>query len=138
VPAFVVEMELRIDVAGEVVERQELLNGTQSVTLEGTSADGGWTATAALSWNLGLVDFAGEGDLTLVRRDGTEIFATLTAARVAEPTADDPDADHAFAASYDIDGGAGRFAEAAGSAEAAGTLAGDTFRATWTLRLTTP
>lgn len=131
-------MELRIEVNGEIVERQELLNGMQSVTLEGPSLDGEWMLSGILSWNLGLVEFAGEGDLTLARRDGAEIFATLTAARVSEPDEGSGDADFAFDASYEIDAGAGAFEGAAGAAEAAGVLAGDRFSGFWTLRIESP
>ena len=37
-----------------------------------------------MSWNLGLVEYAGEGDLTLTRSDGAEIFATLMSGARAE------------------------------------------------------
>ena len=131
-------MELRIEITGEVVERQELLNGTQIVTLEGADAAGGWTLAAGLSWNVGLVDYAGEGDLTLTRADGAEVYATLVRADVAEAGAGIEDADHAFRLTYEIDGGAGAFLDATGAASAEGMLAGDTFRGVWSLRLAAP
>lgn len=127
-------MELRIEITGEIVERQELLNGTQSVTLEGADAAGEWTLVGALSWNLGLVDYAGEGDLTLSRADGAEIFGTLTMARVSE-RADADEVDHVFRIDYEIDGGSGAFAGATGTAEADGTLGGDAFRGVWSISL---
>ena len=40
-----------IDIAGDVVERQELLNRTQIVTLEGTGD--GWTFVGICRGNLG-------------------------------------------------------------------------------------
>ncbi len=130
--------ELRIEITGEVVERQELLNGTQNVTLEGADATGVWTLVGVLSWNLGLVDYAGEGDLTLTRADGAEIFATLVRADVAEAGDGIEDADHTFRLTYEIDGGAGEFLDATGAASAQGTLAGDTFRGHWSLHLDPP
>ncbi len=129
-------MELRIEITGEVVERQELLNGTQTITIEGADAAADWTLVGVLSWNIGLVDYAGEGDLTLGRlADGAEIFATLIRAGVVETEDSDEDADHAFRLTYEIDGGAGTFADASGAASAEGTLAGDAFRGIWAVRL---
>lgn len=128
-------MELRIEITGEVVERQELLNGTQSITIEGADAANEWTIVGAMSWNLGLVDHAGEGDLTLTRADGAEIFATLARADVVDTQEAAEDADHTFRLLYEIDGGAGAFADAAGSASAEGLLAGDAFRGIWSLAL---
>ena len=129
-------MELRIEISGEIVERQELLNGTETVTIEGTDDAGQWTLTGALSWNLGLVDYAGEGDLTLARRDGAELFGTLTRARVTETAGEGGDADHRFEAAYEIDGGAGAFEGASGEAQAEGSFGGDGFRGVWRVRLT--
>jgi len=131
-------MELRIEITGEVVERQELLNGTQSVTLEGADASGEWTLAGGLSWNVGLVDYPGEGDLTLARADGAEIFATLVRAAVVETEDSDEAVDHIFRLTYEIDGGAGAFLDATGTASAEGTLAGDTFRGRWSLHLDPP
>ena len=130
-------MELQIEIAGEIVERQELLNGTMTVALEGADASREWTLTGVLSWNRGLVEYAGEGDLTLVHRDGAEIFATLTRSAVIE-TGDDADAGHEFRASYEIDGGSGAFEGAAGNAHARGSLSGDAFQGMWILRLPNP
>jgi hypothetical protein len=130
-------MEIRIEIVGDIVERQELLNGTESVTIEGTDPAGEWTLVGSFSWNLGLVDYAGEGDLTLTRADG-ELFATLTQASVSAESTGDDTADHSFVTVYEIDGGAGAFADAAGVAGGRGTLAGGTFRGAWVLTLTTP
>ena len=127
-------MEIRVEISGDVVERQELLNGTESVAIEGADASEAWTLSGSFSWNLGLVDYAGEGDLALVRGDD-EIFATITRARVS--AASDA-ADHSFLLTYEIDGGAGAFAGAAGNADARGTLAGGTFRGAWVLALSAP
>lgn len=127
-------MELRIEIVGAIVERQELLNGTQMVTIEGADGGGRWTFAGTLSWNLGLVDYAGEGDLTLARADGAEIFGTLTWARVTE-VGDSTEADHAFHIEYEIDGGAGGLDGAAGEAEATGSLGGDGFQALLVVKL---
>jgi len=137
VPAFVSAMELRIDIAGEIVERQELLNGTLTVAFEGADASGEWTLAGSLSWNRGLVDYAGEGDVTLVRSDGAELFATLIRASVIE-AADDAHAGYEFRASYEVDGGGGEFGQATGSATASGTLAGDAVNGTWEFLFTAP
>jgi hypothetical protein len=132
-------MKLRINIAGEIVERQELLNGTQTIALEGAGGGGEWTMSGALSWNRGLVDFAGEGDLTLSRSDGSEVFATLMQASVTDAQVagsdDDGAADHLFAAKYEVDGGSGAFEGARGDGEASGSLSGDRFRGTWLIRI---
>jgi hypothetical protein len=125
-------MTLRIELTGDVVERQELLNGTQLLTLEGASADGEWTFTGDVAWNRGLVDFAGEGDFTLTRRDGASIFATVTRSQADES---DDDAATELTVAYDIDGGEGEYAGAAGTAAASIRIAAGTFEGVWTLQL---
>lgn len=124
-------MELLIDFAGDIVERQELLNGTQMLTLAGESVDGAWSLAGDISWNVGLVDFRGEGDITLSRDDGSELLGTLVAAVVREigDTAAE-DADHKLHSEYEIDGGSGDFESASGSVTADGVLGGGTFRVT--------
>ena len=121
-------MELEIEIVGDIVERQELLNGTQIITLEGASADGAWTLTAGLSWNIGLTDTATEGDITLTRTDGAELFATLTTANITE-TAESGEADYDLSLTYEIDGGSGALEEVGGRLQLLGELAGDQFRA---------
>ena len=121
-------MEVEIEIAGDVVERQELLNGTQTVTLEGASADGDWTMTAGLSWNIGLADTATEGDITLTRNDTAELFATLITANITE-IAESSEADYDLSLTYEIDGGSGALQEVGGRLQLLGELAGDQFRA---------
>ena len=75
-------MRIEIDVAGEIVERQELLNGTETVSLEGVSRDGRWTLSGLVTWNIGLKSNTGEGDITLTRDDGAELFGTLVQGEV--------------------------------------------------------
>lgn len=133
-----VQVQLRIEIAGDVVERQELLNGTESVTIEGADERGEWMLVGAFSWSRGLVDDAGEGDLTLSRADGDEIFATLTTARVVDAGGGLGDADHSFVLTYEIDGGAGAYEGAVGDAAAEGSLAGPAFRGVWTLFVRDP
>jgi hypothetical protein len=128
-------MELRIEFTGDVVDRQELLNGTQSVDIEGSDSSGEWSLSGSFSWNLGLIDFAGEGDLTLTRRDGAEVFGTLTRALLTDAGEGDADAQSAFAIDYEIDGGSGAFADAAGAAHAEGVLSDTSFRGAWTMDL---
>ena len=123
-------MELAIEVSGEVVERQELLNGTETLTLEGTAADG-WTLTAMIAWNRGLVDYTGEGDITLAR-GGDELFGTVVSSSAQES----PDGSGLlFHATYDIDGGLGEFESATGQIEAQGTLEGASFHGRWLARI---
>ncbi len=119
---------MEIEISGDIVERQELLNGTRTVTLEGATADGAWVLTSVVSWNLGLVEYAGEGDLTLARGDD-EVFATLVRAVVM--AADDEEADIALDVEYAIDGGAGGLAEAAGRITAQISLTAEQFEGRW-------
>jgi hypothetical protein len=130
-------VEIEIGFAGEVVERQELLNGTETVSLEGTSADGAWTMSALVAWNIGLVSSAGEGDITFVRDDGSEIFGSLLRGEVVETVSEDSgeQSDHTMRLEYDIDGGSGAFESATGRCRAVGTLSAATFRGTWSLAL---
>jgi hypothetical protein len=129
-------MELTIDIAGDVVEWQELLNGTQILSLEGVSADGAWTLSGSLSWNIGLRESSGEGDLALSHADGAEIFATLTRADVRDVGEREiEEADHTMRLEYEIDGGTGEFASASGAATADGTLSADAFRGRWLIRI---
>lgn len=120
--------DLRIDIAGDVVEWQTLLSGMQTATLEGASPDGAWTLSGSCSWNPRSGADAAEGDLTLSRDDGAELFATLAAGTVVERASDAADA-----AAYDarleftIDGGAGDFDDATGSIRADGRLSRETF-----------
>jgi hypothetical protein len=122
-------VDLRVEISGDIVDRQELLNGTRSVDLEGTSDDGSWRLSGSFSWNLGLLDFAGEGDVTLVDRDGDEIFGTLRNARVEESTLDT--GGQRFDLEYEIDGGSGLFSAARGSARARGSLLDQRFQSDW-------
>ena len=130
-------MEIEIVISGEVVERVELLNGTETVTLDGESDDGVWVMSGLVAWNIGLVSSAGEGDITLTRDDGSEIFGSLLRGEVVEAeTMDSVDlVDHTMRLEYDIDGGTGAFASATGHCTASGTLAASTFRGTWSLTL---
>jgi hypothetical protein len=126
-------MELVLEAEGDVVERQQLLNGTESVTFE-ASSDGDWILGGTVSWNLGLVDYAGEGDLTLTRDDGAEIFATLVRADVHD-AAEDSNADHRGRLRYEIDGGTAPFGGASGAIDATIELAGDRIAGVWSMRL---
>jgi hypothetical protein len=121
-------IRLAIDIAGDVVEWQKLLNGLQSVTLVGASADGAWTLTAACSWNARTGSTAEDGDVTLTRSDGAELFGELVGGAVAESEAGDIDAaDYAMTFEFDIDGGAVMFEGASGTLRAEGRLWRDGF-----------
>jgi hypothetical protein len=136
-PAFVVcgdcVMELEISCSGDVVERQELLNGTKTITIEGASDDGAWTLTGVISWNRGLVDFAGEGDVALIRGDD-EVLATLVRAEALTPEGDDA-SDHLLKIEYEVDEGSGAYSGAAGTGRAEVRIAGDEFTGRWALTL---
>lgn len=114
-------MHLALEFVGEIVERQELLNGTESVTVDATSGDGEWTLNATVSWNLGILDFAGEGDVTLVRPDGRELYGTLIHARPARAEA----VDWIIEARFDVDGGSAAWSGASGSITARFELRAD-------------
>jgi hypothetical protein len=131
-------MELQIEFAGDVVERFELLNGTQTVNIVGSDPDGAWSLSGDFSWNRGLIEHADEGELTLSRDDGSEIFAEIAEANVSRPGDADSEADHRFRIKYRIDDGTGAFSAARGSVHADGVLAGDTFRGIWTLEFSIP
>jgi hypothetical protein len=129
-------MELTIEISGDIVEWQELLNGTQIVTLEGASNDGAWAMSGLVSWNIGLASNAGEGDITLRRDDGAELFGTLVRGAVTEiDDGNGSDASHAVRLEYEIDGGTGAFESADGVAAAEGTLSPGSFRGCWTVVL---
>lgn len=122
-------MELEIEIRGDVVEWQELLNGTQIVTLQGASEDGNWVLSGGLSWNIGLAETSGEGDITLTRDDGAEIFGTLTNAEVedaAEAEVGGPD--YLLRLEYEVDGGSAEFDAVEGRATADGELTREAFR----------
>ena len=118
---------MEINVTGDIVERQELLNGTKIVALDGASPDGAWRLSGSVSWNIGLADAVAEGDLTLARDDGAEIFATLVSATIVE-SAESGDADFDLTLTYEIDGGSAALEGAVGSIDLLGVLAGERFR----------
>ena len=130
-------MQIEILFAGEIVERQELLNGTETVSLEGESSDGAWRMSGLVAWNIGLVSSAGEGDITIIRDDGAEVFGSLVRGEVVEMAAAEGGdlVDHTMRLEYDIDGGSGAFESATGHCAAFGTLAGATFQGTWRVTL---
>jgi hypothetical protein len=130
-------MVVRIEISGEVVEWQKLLDGTQIVGLEGVSSDG-WTLSGSVSWNVRDASAAGEGDITLTR-DGAELFGTLVEARVSEiGEREVEEADHEMHLRYEIDGGSGAFEGASGSARADGRLSAESFRGVWMVTLQSP
>lgn len=128
-------VELDLVISGDVVERQELLNGTQIVTLEGRSADGKWEMTGLLAWSMRSGE-ALEGDITLSEQGGAEIFATLVSGAVAD--AGEGSGAHDFRLDYEIDGGSAAFSEASGSIVGMGAVEGVTFRGGWTIRSVSP
>lgn len=124
-------LDLAIDVVGEIVEQQELLNGTRTVTLSGASADGVWALDGVLSWNRGLLEYTGEGDLTLVRGDGAELYATLMGAAVRGEVQED-ESDVSLAVTYQVDGGTAEFDGASGTITGVVRLVASAFEGRWT------
>ncbi len=130
-------MDLVIDISGDVVEWQDLLNGTCIATLEGASPDGQWTLSGSVSWNSRSGSQAVEGDITLTQGDGAELFGTLTDGEVAEVGEQDAiDAGYAMRLQYEIDGGSGEFASATGTAAGQGSLSRERFQGRWIISLT--
>lgn len=126
-------MEIEIKASGEITESQELLNGTRTVAFEATSDDGVWLVSGVVSWNLGLVEFAGEGDLTL-SREGAEIYATLVSAIADhEADAEDDTSDALLELTYEIDGGAGEFDAANGGCRGSVKIAASAIEGMWAL-----
>ena len=127
-------MNLTVEANTGITEREKLLNGTHTITFAGESEDGAWSINGSVSWNLGLIDFRGEGDLVLTSRDDdSEIFGTLVEAKGVGASPDESDL--ALAATYEIDGGSGRYAGTEGTAAAEIALAGDEMRGRWVLTL---
>lgn len=121
-------LALDLQITGDIVERQDLLNGTRILTIEGRTADGGWTLAGGLAWNIGRTGAPAEGDITLTNAAGDEIFATLAAGGVREAGDGDDSADALLALEYDVDGGSGAFASASGWLLAQGAVVADAFR----------
>lgn len=110
---------ISIEFSGDIVERQELLNGSVTVTFEATSEDGTWTLSGSLTWNRGLEAGSEEGDLSLAGPEG-ELFASLAEATVVP--SEDAESAYRVTATYEADGGSGRFAEADARLALEGTL----------------
>lgn len=127
-------MQTEVEVSGDIVGRQELLDGTQILTLEGASDDGMWSIACLLTWNIGVASNTGEGDITLSRADGAELFGTLVSGDVREAPESD-EADHMFRLEYQVDGGTGAFESACGTATGQGALSGGAFHGRWTVDL---
>lgn len=124
--------ELTLRMSGGVVEWDELLNGTQLVTVEGASEDGAWTMNALFAWNIGLEQREAEGDISLMRDDGSEVFGTLATRDVSER---EGESTYELRLGYEVDGGAGEFEGARGRVEGVVELRRDGFSGEWRLRL---
>lgn len=118
-------MDLLLHISGEVFERQELLNGTQSATLRGRTEQGE-ALEAAVSWSRGLVELGAEGDITVTLRDG-QLFGMLVHSE-AELS---PGGSLALDLRFEIDGGDGAYDAARGSIGASVVLEDDVFEGDW-------
>lgn len=126
-------MQLTLDISGDVVERSELLNGTLTVTIAGETPDGAWSLAGSISWSRGLIDYPGEGDITLTCAGG-QIFGTVQRAQI-HPDPDDERQRERLALTCEVDGGDGAYDGAAGDAEASLLIEAGTFAGRWMLRL---
>lgn len=118
----------QIDITGDVVDWQTLLSGMQVATLEGASVGGTWALSGSCSWSVRSGPDAREGDLTLSRGDGAELFATLAAGTVVEAPSEAADAaGYNARLEFTIDGGAGEFEGAGGSVKVTGHLSREGF-----------
>ena len=134
-----VARSLRLEFDGEVSQKQEMLDGTRQVVLEG-SADGddhaSWAITVTLAWTMGDEAEIEEGDLALSRDDGSEVYASLRAGRYRESGLPGLEgAAEGFEAAFNIDGGEGAFASSAGSVRLRGTFTDERFAATADVRM---
>jgi hypothetical protein len=123
-------MRFQVQLHGEVVDRSDLLDGTQSITFEAASEDGRWQISGSVSWNLGMEDRAGEGDMSL-RADDGEIIAAVIRAEPG-PAADDG---LRIALVLEIDGASGSFAGSTGDGEGTLSLRGGDLAGVIELRL---
>ena len=114
------------------MERTELLNGTCTITIEGATVDGVWQIAGVVSWNRGLVHYAGEGDLSVTAAEG-ELFASLMLAE-AEGGGEESE-DVRLVVIYGMDGGTGRFDAASGAVKGRVRVAGDRFEGDWAIYL---
>jgi hypothetical protein len=127
------DLDLTLDFAGDVVERSELLNGIETLRLEGVTPDGGWTLSMEFTWSGGVEARGPEGDITL-DRDDDGLFGSLVAAEVLDAA----DEGASFRLTFEVDGGSGSLDGGQGKVTATGTLAGDTFSARCLIRVQAP
>ena len=125
-------MKIELDIKGDIVERQDLLNGMEGVTLSGSTADGAWALDGALLWSRGMGDGGGEGDITLVRADGSSAYGVVASVTADGPAEGDGGAIRLRA---DIDGGSGGFEATRGRCTAEIRLSTGEFSGRWCLDL---
>jgi hypothetical protein len=104
-----------------VVERTDLLNGARQAVLDG--AGNGWMLMATVAWRIGLDAGPGEGEITLARADGDELYASAVSVAAEES----PDGPERVTARLEIHGGVRAYDGAQGTATLEVTLAGDRF-----------
>jgi hypothetical protein len=134
VPAFVhfgAEMDLVLEITGDVVEWQELLDGTQTVSIQGASEDGRWMMESLVSWNIGMDADTNEGDITLAQHDGAELSGALSraTARIEEGGG------FALTLEYEIDAVSGPLEGRLGRIHAEASLSRREFRGRWRVLL---
>ena len=114
-----------INFSGAVTDRQSFLDGGRTSAIEAEDQpSAGWRMGLNLRWPVETEE-VNEGDLTLVDPLGAELYATLTAGTVAEITDEEGNADAAqIDLRFEVTGGDGGYAGAAGAVHVTGTLAG--------------
>lgn len=117
---------LTINFAGVIADHQRFLDGARSYTIEAENQPAtGWRMALSFRWDVE-DDAVDEGDLTLVDPVGAELYGTLTAGTAAEITDAGGDANAAqLDLTFEVTGGEGGYASAAGTVSVTGTIAGE-------------
>lgn len=119
-------LRIQISFAGVIAERQSFLDGARQFTIEAEDQPPmGWRMTLALRWPLE-TEQVEEGDLTLIDPTGAELSGSLIEGHAAEITDEDGNVNAARVdLRYEVTGGEGGYANAAGSVHVYGTIAGE-------------
>lgn len=119
-------LRMQINFAGVIAERQSFLDGARQFTIEGEDQPSvGWRMTLALRWPLE-TEQVEEGDLMLIDPSGAELSGSLMQGDAAEITDEDGNVNAARVdLHFDVSGGDGGYANAAGRVRVHGTIAGE-------------
>jgi hypothetical protein len=119
-------MRLTITFAGAIADQQRFLDGARVYTVEAEDQPAtGWRLSLALRRPM-VTERVEEGDLTLVEPGGGELSATLVEGTAAEIADEDGVVNAArIDLRFEVSGGEGGFAGAAGSVRVHGTISGE-------------